>query len=443
MSYHLIQKKRDGFELSSDEIRAFFRDYAHGGVADYQMSAFLMAVFFRGLTSAELNTLVDVMLHSGAVADLTAIRGLKVDKHSTGGVGDKVSIVLAPLVASLGVVVPMMSGRGLGHTGGTVDKLESIPGFRTDLTLAEYRDQLGRIGCALIAQTEEVAPLDRKLYALRDVSGTVEAIPLIASSIMSKKLAEGIDALVLDIKQGSGAFIPERDRAVELARTMIAIGRAHGRKVVALMTAMDRPLGYAVGNALEVEECVLALRGEGPDDLREVTIALAAEMLLLGGAEQDRTAAARAADEALRDGRALDKMREIVVAQGGNPSVLDDPAVLPQAPIRRPVEARTSGCVSSIDVRAIGRAAVQLGAGRTLLGWRIDPSVGFHITAKPGHVVNRGEPLATVFAGSVEAAEAAVDALHASIEIGEHVEPPLPLVSHRITAEGVEEIAGA
>lgn len=357
LSDRCITRKRDGQELGADEIRAFFEAFAAGHVPDYQMSAFLMAVFFKGLTPAELRALVDVMLHSGVVVDLAVIPAVKVDKHSTGGVGDKVSIVLAPLVASLGVAVPMMSGRGLGHTGGTVDKLESIPGFRTDLRLAEYRAQLERIGCALIAQTAEIAPLDRRLYALRDVTATVEAIPLIASSIMSKKLAEGIDALVLDIKEGNGAFIPERERAIELARTMIEIGRTYGREVVALMTAMDRPLGYAVGNALEVEEAVQVLRGDGPEDVRDVTLALAAEMLTLGSVAGTHGAARRAAAAALSDGRALEKMREIVMAQGGNPHVLDDPALLPRAPARRRVEASTSGRIAAIDTRAIGGVA--------------------------------------------------------------------------------------
>src|SRR5688572_19209704 len=270
----VIRRKRDGQELDPEEIRDFFGAYARGGVEEYQMSAFLMAVFYRGMSAAELAALVDVMIGSGAVADLSSVPGIKVDKHSTGGVGDKVSVVLAPLVASLGVPVPMMSGRGLGHTGGTLDKLETIPGFRTDLSLDEYRAQVERIGCALIGQTSEIAPLDRRLYALRDVTGTVESVPLIASSIMSKKLAEGIDALVLDVKRGGGAFLPELERVLELARTMIGIGAEYGRKVVALVTAMDRPLGYAVGNALEAEEAILALRGEGPADLREVTVAL-------------------------------------------------------------------------------------------------------------------------------------------------------------------------
>lgn len=442
MSYHLIARKRNGEELRGDELRAFFEAYAAGSVPDYQMSAFLMAVFFRGLTPAELSVLVDVMLHSGTVADLGTIPGIKVDKHSTGGVGDKVSLVLAPLAASLGVVVPMMSGRGLGHTGGTVDKLESIPGFRTDLTLAEYRSRLERTGCALIAQTDEIAPLDRRLYALRDVTATVEAIPLIASSIMSKKLAEGIDALVLDIKQGNGAFIPERERAFELARAMIEIGRAHGREVVALVTAMDRPLGYAVGNALEVEEAVLALRGEGPPDLVEVTLALAAEMLVLAKIESTLAAAREAASRALRDGRALEKMRQIIEAQGGNAHVLDDPALLPQAAVRRPVEATETGCVAAIDARAIGQVAVRLGAGRAVIGGGIDPGVGLHITAKPGDAVHAGDLVATVLAADAASAESAVTAVRAAIRIGER-RPALPLVTCRITADGVQELVSA
>ncbi len=260
--YRTIQRKRDGQELAAEELESFFRAYAAGTVMDYQMAALLMAIYFRGLSPTELRSLVDVMLHSGAVVDLSHVPGRKIDKHSTGGVGDKVSLPLAPLVSCLGVAVPMISGRGLGHTGGTLDKLETIPGFRTNLSLDEFRDQVARIGCALIGQTAEIAPLDKRLYALRDVTGTVESIPLIASSIMSKKLAEGIDGLVLDIKRGSGAFLPDLNLALELARTMVGIGERHGCEVVALLTAMDRPLGYAIGNALEVEESVLILQGE-------------------------------------------------------------------------------------------------------------------------------------------------------------------------------------
>ncbi|HEX6308265.1 MAG TPA: thymidine phosphorylase [Longimicrobiales bacterium] len=433
---HIVSRKRDGAELSAAEIRWFFESYGTGAVEEYQMAAFLMAVFFRGLSSAELSTLVDVMIGSGAVAELGAIPGIKVDKHSTGGVGDKVSIVLAPLVASLGVPVPMMSGRGLGHTGGTVDKLETIPGFRTDLSLHEYADQLRRTGCALIAQTDEVAPLDRRLYALRDVTGTVESIPLIASSIMSKKIAEGIDALVLDVKVGSGAFLPDPERARELAHTMIGIGAAAGKRVVALLTAMDRPLGHAIGNALEVEECVLALRGGGPEDLRALTLALAAEMVVLGGAAPDPGAASALAAAALDDGRALEKMREVIEAQGGNALVLDDPAILPQADARRVVHAPRSGTLTRMDVRAIGEAAVELGAGRRSLRDGIDPAVGFHITVKPGMRVERGEPIATVHARTGAGAEAAANALIAAIEIGDGDAHPLPLVVQRIDTPG-------
>jgi pyrimidine-nucleoside phosphorylase len=429
-----VRRKRDGETLAPVELRAFFTGYAAGLVEEYQMSAFLMAVYFRGLDATELEALVDAMLGSGSVADLSRVPGVKVDKHSTGGVGDKVSIALAPLVACLGVPVPMMSGRGLGHTGGTLDKLESIPGFRTDLTLDRFAGQMERIGCALIGQTAELAPLDRRLYALRDVTGTVESIPLIASSIMSKKLAAGIDALLLDVKVGNGAFLPERDRAVELARTMIGIGTARGRNVVALLTAMDRPLGHAVGNALEVEECVHTLRGGGPPDLRELTVVQAAEMLVLGGAEADVDRARVRAAAALDDGRALEKMREVIRAQGGNDAVLDDPAVLPQAPVRHVVRAEQGGTVTEMKVRAIGEAAVALGAGRATMGAQVLPEVGFHITAKPGDAVQRGQPLATVHARTTAGAERAAAQLRAAIVIGDRPAQPLPLVVARLTA---------
>lgn len=430
----IVRRKREGEELSAGDIRSFFEGYDAGTVEEYQMSAFLMAVFFQGLSPSELAALVDVMIGSGAVADLSAVPGVKVDKHSTGGVGDKVSIVLAPLVASLGVPVPMMSGRGLGHTGGTVDKLETIPGFRTDLSLREYSEQMARLGCALIAQTEEVAPLDRRLYALRDVTATVESIPLIASSIMSKKLAEGIDALVLDVKMGNGAFMPEPERAAELARTMIRIGAANGKRVVALLTAMDRPLGYAVGNALEIEECVLLLRGEGPPDVREVTLELAAEMLVLGGAAADTATGKRLAAAALSDGRALATMRAIIEAQGGNAAVLDDPAILPQAEARRVLHAERSGTVSRMDVRAIGEAAVELGAGRRSLGAAIDPAVGFYITVKPGDEVEKGQAIATVHARAGPAAEAIGQRVLDAVVISDEPATPLPLIVRRMDA---------
>jgi len=442
IAYEVIRRKRDGLELEPAELAELLAGYAAGTVPDYQMAAFLMAVYFQGLSPRELAVLVERMLRSGEVLDLTGLEGRKVDKHSTGGVGDKVSLVLAPLAAVLGVRVPMISGRGLGHTGGTADKLESIPGFRTALTLGEFREQLERLGCALITQTEEIAPLDRRLYALRDVTATVDSIPLIAASIMSKKLAEGIDALVLDVKRGGGAFLPELERSLELAQTMIGIGRAHGREVVAYITAMDRPLGHAIGNALEVEEAVLTLRGEGPADVRELTLALCGEMLRLAGVAADAAEARRMASAALDDGRALDRMQQIVEAQGGNPAVLDDPAVLPQAPVRRVFEAGRAGYLVAVDTRAVGRAAVALGAGRTTLDAAIDPAVGFHITAKPGIRVEAGEPLGTVYARDVAGAEAALAMLAAAYRIEDEPGPaPLPLISHRVSADGGEPLA--
>ncbi|MCI0435447.1 MAG: thymidine phosphorylase [Gemmatimonadetes bacterium] len=435
-AYRIIQRKRDGETLSPDEIRSFLRSYSEGNLADEQMAAFLMAVVFRGLSPLELDTLVDVMLHSGEVVDLGSVRGTKVDKHSTGGVGDKISLVLAPLVASLGVPVPMMSGRGLGHSGGTVDKLESIPGFRTALSLQEFRTQMERIGCALIAQTAEIAPLDRRMYALRDATATVESIPLIASSIMSKKLAEGLDALVLDVKLGNGAFMPDAPRALELARTMIAIGERYGRRVVAVLTAMDRPLGVAIGNSLEVVESIDTLRGGGPADVREVTLELAAEMLVLGGAAESRFAGRQSAEAALADGRALEKMREIVAAQGGDASVLDRPERLRSAPVRAELVADHGGVVAAMDVRAIGLAAVALGAGRGARDVRIDPAVGFHVPVKPGERVESGQRLATVFARDEDGAALALDSLRHAIRIDDRMQArPLPLVIDRIGGE--------
>jgi pyrimidine-nucleoside phosphorylase len=430
--YRTVQRKRDGFELTPDEITAFMNGYRDGRIQDYQVAAFLMAVFFRGLSATELSALVEVMLRSGEVVSLDDVPGVKVDKHSTGGVGDKVSIVLAPLVASLGVPVPMMSGRGLGHSGGTVDKLESIPGFRTDLTLPELRAQMRALGCALIAQTEEITPLDRSLYALRDVTATVESIPLIASSIMSKKLAEGIDALVLDVKTGNGAFMTDTAQAERLARTMIGIGRSYGKKVVAYMTAMDRPLGSAVGNALEIVESIAALRGGGPPDLREVTLTLAAEMLVLGDTAPDLDAGRTLAAAALDDGRALDCFRRIVEAQEGDVSTIDDPGRLPHAPVRRDVNADSAGVITALDVRAIGLAAVGLGAGRSSLGAKIDPAVGLLVPLKPGQRIERGDALATIHARDEASAERAAAELKAAITIGEEFVEPLPLIGARI-----------
>ena len=434
----LIERKRDGGRLSDAEWRALMRAYAGGAVPDYQMAAFVMAVFLRGLDAGETAALTEAMLTSGAALDFTHVALKRVDKHSTGGVGDKVSIVLAPLVASLGVAVPMISGRGLGHTGGTLDKLEAIPGFRTALSLAEARAQVERVGCAFLGQTPEIAPADRKMYALRDATSTVESIPLIAASIMSKKLAESLSGLVLDVKRGSGSFLPELERGAELARVMIELGAAHGCEVVALITAMDRPLGRACGTALETEEAILALKGEGPPDLMEVTYALGAEMLVLGGVAKDVDAARRQMEVAISTGKAAEKFKAIIEAQDGNPAVVDDPALLPQADACELFEAPRRGFVGKVEPRAVGRGITALGGGRTRMEDAIDPTVGFVITAKPGDRVEAGEPLATIFAKDAAGVETGRAALREAIVIGEEAEVPLPLISHRVTARGME-----
>ena len=437
LAQRLIERKRDGGRIEPGEWRALMNAYAAGHVPDYQIAAFLMAAYIRGLDRAETSSLTDAMLGTGAHLSLEHLGIGRVDKHSTGGVGDKVSLVLAPLVASLGVAVPMMSGRGLGHTGGTLDKLESIPGFRTTLSLADATRQIERIGCAMLGQSAEIAPADRKMYALRDATSTVESIPLIAASIMSKKLAEGLSGLVLDVKRGSGAFLPALDRGLELARTMIDLGVDRGCAVVALITAMDRPLGRACGNALEVEEAIHTLRGEGPPDVLGVVYALGAEMLVLGGAAPSLDAARRAMEVAVSSGKAARKFEEIIDAQGGNAAVVDDPSVLPQAGACELFLAPRAGVVARVEPRAVGRGVTALGGGRTRIEDSVDPSVGFVITAKPGDVVQNGEPLATVFARDRAGIDAGLTTLRRAIAIADEAEPPLPLISHRVTSAGV------
>ncbi|MBP6772608.1 MAG: thymidine phosphorylase [Gemmatimonadaceae bacterium] len=434
----LIERKRDGGRIAPDEWRQLMNAYAADGVPDYQMAALAMAIFFQGLDRAETVALTDAMLHSGAMLDLSHLPAQRVDKHSTGGVGDKVSLILAPLVASLGVAVPMMSGRGLGHTGGTLDKLDSIPGFRSDLSLARATELLERIGCALIGQTDEIAPADRRLYALRDATATVESIPLISASIMSKKLAEGLTGLVLDVKRGSGAFLPELDRGLSLARTMIELGADHGCPVVALLTAMDRPLGRACGNALEVEESIMALRGEGPPDLMKVTYALGAEMLLLGGVASDRDDARRRMEVSISSGKAARKFQEIIEAQGGDPRVVDDPGLLPQAAECELFLAPRDGVVATVEPRTVGRGITALGGGRSRVEDVVDPTVGFVITARPGDIVWAGEPLGTIFARDRAGIAEGLSVLARAIAIADDAEPPLPLISHRVTEAGVE-----
>jgi len=440
----LIERKRDGGMLTPEEWSALVAEYTAGRIPDYQMSALLMAVVWRGLERQELAALTDAMIASGQRLSFEGWTTPRIDKHSTGGVGDKVSLVLAPLVAACGVAVPMMSGRGLGHTGGTLDKLESIPGFRTDLSLPEAKAQLQKLGIVLIGQTPEIAPADKRLYALRDVTGTVEAIPLIAASIMSKKLAEGLTGLVLDVKHGSGAFMPETERSLELARTMIALGEDRGCPTVALLTAMDRPLGRACGNALETEEAILALRGEGPEDLMEVTYALGVEMLLSAKTESTPAKARQRLENALSSGLAAEKFEQVIEAQGGNPKVVEDPSVLPQAQAVEIFAAPGTGVVTRVEPRVLGRAIVAMGGGRTRVEDTVDASVGFVITVKPGDKVLSGEPIASVFARDPAGIQTGFDALARAITVGDRLtEKPLPLVSHRVTRAGVETIGGA
>jgi pyrimidine-nucleoside phosphorylase len=406
---HVIARKRDGHALTRDEIQAFVRGATDGSWADYQLSALLMAIFLRGMNAEEIALYTDAMMRSGVVANLDNVAQPKVDKHSTGGVGDKVSVHLAPMVAACGVAVPMISGRGLGHSGGTLDKLESIPGFRTDLSLQDYRRQVEQVGCALIGQTRELAPADKKLYALRDVTATVECLPLICGSIMSKKLAEGIDALVLDVKFGRGAFMKTAAEAQELAKAMVSIGRRMGKGVRALLTAMDQPLGRAVGNAVEVAESIACLRGRGPADLMEVTYALGSQMLMLARVVQHEAEGRARLEEAVSSGAALEKFREIITAQGGDPGVLDDPRKLPQARLRVPLPSMEDGYVREVDAMGVALAALRLGAGRARVDQVVDPAVGITELVKIGEKVQPGQYLAMIHAndeGALADAEA-------------------------------------
>jgi pyrimidine-nucleoside phosphorylase len=428
----IIARKRDGQALSRDEIAAFVRGVVDGSWADYQATALLMAVFLRGMTPEETSCLTETMMRSGVVADLASVPGVKVDKHSTGGVGDKVSLILAPLVAACGVPVPMMSGRGLGHTGGTLDKLESIPGFRVDLSLDAYAAQLRRIGVAMIGQTADLVPADRKLYALRDVTATVESIPLICASIMSKKLAEGIDALVLDVKFGRGAFMKEKARARELATAMVAIGRTMGKPTRALLTLMDQPLGRAVGNAVEVVESIEALKGRGPADLMEVTYALGAHMLLLGGVVAEPAAAHRRLEQAIGNASALARFRELIVAQGGDAAVIDDYARLPQAPVIRELTAPASGYVTDVDPMAIAQAALQLGAGRRNAAAAVDHAVGLTDLVKIGEPISAGGRLCTVHARTDADLSAVRQPLSSAFKIGPTPVSPPPLIDELV-----------
>jgi len=420
----IIQAKRDGRALTAEEIRFFVDGVTAGTLPDYQASSLLMAIFLRGMTTEETARLTDAMVHSGVRVDLRDITGVKVDKHSTGGVGDKTSLILAPVAAACGVPVPMMSGRGLGHTGGTLDKLESIPGFRVNLSLDEMKAALAKTGCAMIGQTAQIAPADKKLYALRDVTGTVESIPLISASIMSKKIAEGIDALVLDVKTGSGAFMKTEADSRRLAESLVAIGNASGVRTEAIITAMEAPLGRAVGNALEVIECLDVLKGEGPQDLVDVSVELAARMVVLGGVTEDLPSARTQVLRAISSGSGLDRFRQIIEMQGGDPKIVDDHGRLPHVPDRWTVPASRSGFVTAVNAELVGRASVVLGAGRDRVEDPVDPAVGIMVIAKPGDEVRAGDPVLEIHFRDSSRLEAAKRLTDQAITIGDA--PPVP-----------------
>jgi pyrimidine-nucleoside phosphorylase len=403
----VIIKKRDGGTLDPAEIQFFVESVTAGTLPEYQVSALLMAILLRGMSGEETALLTNAMVHSGIRVDLSDIPGVKVDKHSTGGVGDKTSLVLAPIAAACGVIVPMMSGRGLGHTGGTLDKLEAIPGFRVRLSLSEMKAALRATGCAMIGQTAEIAPADRKLYSLRDVTGTVESIPLISASIMSKKIAEGIDALVLDVKTGSGAFMKTESDSRRLAESLVAIGRAAGVRTEAVITRMDSPLGRAIGNANEVIESIEVLKGQGPADLAELSLALAGRMLVLAGVASNDVDASRRVRQAVDSGEALERFRRIVENQGGDPRVVDDYSRMPTAPDRAVVVASRSGYVGRLDAELVGRASVALGAGRDRVEDDVDPAVGIVVKACPGDSVRAGDPVLELHYRTIDRCDAA------------------------------------
>lgn len=430
----LIASKRDGRELAPEDIQRLIQGLGTGELADYQMTAFLMAAFLRGMSDTETVALTEAMLRSGQVTDLSSIPGIKVDKHSTGGVGDKCSISLVPIVAACGVPVPMVSGRGLGHTGGTLDKLEAIPGFRVDLEIPRFAEIIRDVGGCMIGQTKEIAPADKRIYALRDVTATVESVPLIVASILSKKLAEGIDALVLDVKVGKGAFMKSLEEARRLATALVRVGTKAGKKVVALLTRMDAPLGRTVGNALETREAIDMLFGRAPEDYVECTRALAVEMLRLGGKAASAQEGERLIDEVLKSGRAAEVMERMIAAQGGDPRVVRDTSLLPQAPEVIALVAPRSGWVESINAFEVGICAGLLGAGRTRADQAVDPAVGIVIDAQLGERVEAGKPLAHVHARTKHQADDLRARIEAAFVVGDSKPERRPLVVERIEA---------
>jgi pyrimidine-nucleoside phosphorylase len=434
----LIERKRDGLPLTSKEIQWLIPAFTSGEVTDYQMAAMAMAIYLQGLEPDELSTWNEAMLNSGEVLDLSGLEGRKVDKHSTGGVGDKVTIPLLPMVRACGVLCPTLTGRGLGHTGGTRDKLESIPGMNTSLPMERFMEVFSAQGMVYGGQSENLVPADRKLYALRDATGTVSSLPLIASSIMSKKLAEDLDGLVLDVKTGAGAFITDPVQAKALAKIMVGLGEAYGVRTTAILTSMETPLGREVGNASEITESIRILRGEGPDDMWEVILALGGEMLLLADAARDQSHAEQMLHNAVSSGEALEVFGQVVEAQGGDPRVIEDPSILPVAPYRGEVTAATSGWVSTCNARAVGVAATRLGAGRERKEDLIDPGVGITILAKPGDRVEEGQTLAEVAYGDEGRWQSVQGMLSDAWSIAEEAPQPVSLIGERIRISDID-----
>lgn len=428
----LIEKKRDGHALTKEEIQFIIKGYTNGDIPDYQMSAFAMAVFFRGMTEEETAALTMAMVHSGDTIDLSKIEGIKVDKHSTGGVGDTTTLVLGPLVASVGVPVAKMSGRGLGHTGGTIDKLESVPGFHVEISNEEFIELVNKNKLAVVGQSGNLTPADKKLYALRDVTATVNSIPLIASSIMSKKIAAGADAIVLDVKTGAGAFMKELDDAKALAKAMVEIGKRVGRKTMAIISDMSQPLGYAIGNALEVKEAIDTLKGEGPADLQELCLVLGSHMVYLAEKASSLEEARHLLENAIKDGSALETFKRFLAAQGGDASVVDDPSKLPQAKYQIELEAKEDGYVSEIVADEVGTAAMLLGAGRATKESAIDLSVGLVLRKKVGDAVKKGESLVTIYSNT-EQIDEVKQLLTESIKISSNRVTPPTLIYDKIS----------
>lgn len=437
----IIQKKRDGKELSTEEIYKWIEQYCGGNIPDYQMSAWTMAVYFKGMSAREVADLTLAMANSGDQVDLSAIHGTKVDKHSTGGVGDKTSLILAPLVAAAGVPVAKMSGRGLGHTGGTIDKLEAITGFQTELTQQQFIDQVNSVGVSIIGQSGDLAPADKQLYALRDVTATVESIPLISSSIMSKKIAAGADAIVLDVKTGNGAFMKTLDQSIELATTMVNIGDQVGKATAAIISDMDQPLGYAIGNALEVAEAVQTLQGNGPADLTELILTLAAHMVVLGNAAQTYADARQKVEDCLNNGQAFEKLKQFVATQGGDIAQLEDVSKLPQADVTMELHAPKDGYISSIQAENLGLAAMKLGAGRAAKNDPIDYAVGIVLSKKVGDKVVQGDVIATLYSNNkLDEQSESVRMVYDAFGIDQEKPEERPLIMAIVTKKGVEKL---